>query len=62
MGTPPQKLRKSLDDGHHSRTKILVFDRGDHKLFYRLVGRSAELSKKLAMVEEVLRRLRDYAA
>ena len=53
MRIPSECLGKSLDNGDHSRSNILVFYRGDHKLFYGLVGCSAELSEKLAVVEEI---------
>ena len=53
MGVPAECLGKSLDNGDHSRSNILVFYRGGHKLFYGLVGCLAELSEKLAMVEEI---------
>jgi len=50
---PAECLGKSLDNGDHSRSNILVFYRGGHKLFYGLVCCLAELSEKLAMVEEI---------
>jgi hypothetical protein len=50
---PSKIVGKCLDDSNHSRSNILVLYRSDHKLFYGLVGCSAKLSEKLAMIEEI---------